>query len=86
MELNDIKTFHQSENVDTKTIVHQMMPKFYDSIMTEELAFGTNTPQILMGNNQESLYLHNNPNHRHSLSAESILLERIDAEFVTYQN
>ena len=33
MELKDIKTFHQSENVDTKTLVHHMMPKFYEYIM-----------------------------------------------------
>ena len=30
MEIKDIKTFHQSENVDTKNIFQQMMTKFYD--------------------------------------------------------
>ena len=30
MELKDIKTFHQSENVDTKKLVHKMMPKLYE--------------------------------------------------------
>ena len=65
---------------------HFQMPKFCDCIMAAELAVNTITPQILVCNNQESLYLHNNPNHRHSLSAESILLERIGAEFVIYQN
>ena len=39
-----------------------------------------------MGNNQEFLFFHNNPNHRHYLSAEAIFLERIDVKLVTYQN
>ena len=30
MELKYIKTFHHSENLDTKNIFQQMMPKFYD--------------------------------------------------------
>ena len=30
MALKDIKTFHQSENVDTKTLVQHMIPKFYE--------------------------------------------------------
>ena len=29
MELTDIKYFHQSENIDTKVLVQQIMPKFY---------------------------------------------------------
>ena len=33
MELKDIKTFHQSENVDTKTLFQKIMPKFYEYIM-----------------------------------------------------
>ena len=52
MELNDIKTFHQSENVDTKTIVQQMMPNVYGYIMAAKLAVNQNTPQILVGNKQ----------------------------------
>ena len=39
-----------------------------------------------MRNNEDSLYLHNNPNRMHSLSSEATLLERIDDEFVIYQN
>ena len=54
--------------------------------MATELAFNPNTPQILVRSNQELLYFHNNPNHTHSLSSEAILLERIDDEFVIYQN
>ena len=86
MELKYIKTFCQSENVDTKTIFQQMMSKSYGYIMATEHSVNPNTPHILVGNNQESLYFHNNPNRRYSLSAESILLERIDARFFTYQN
>ena len=74
MEIKDIKNFHQSENVDTKTLVQQMIPKFCECIMSAELAVNQNTPQIIVGNNQESLYFHNNPNHMHSLSSEAILL------------
>ena len=33
MELKEIKNFHQSENVDTKTLVQKMMPKFCEYIM-----------------------------------------------------
>ena len=37
MELKDIETFHQSENVDTKALIQQMMPKLYEYIMAAEL-------------------------------------------------
>ena len=30
MELNDIKNFHQSENLDTKQIIQIIIPKLYD--------------------------------------------------------
>ena len=30
MELKDIKTFHQSKNVDTKVLVQKMMPNLYE--------------------------------------------------------
>ena len=63
-----------------------MMPKFSDYIMAAELVVITNTPHILVENNKYYLYLHNKPTHSHSLLAEAIFLERIDAEFVTYQN
>ena len=86
MELKDINNFHQSENMDTKTLVQQTMPKFYEYIIAAELDVNPNTPHIILVNNEECLYFHNNPNHMHSLSAEEILLERIDAEFVIYQN
>ena len=86
MELKDIKTFYQSENVDTKTLFHQIMPKFYEHSMAAELAFNLNTPQILVGNNKESLYLHNNLNWMHSILSKAIFFENISAEFVIYQN
>ena len=86
MDLKDIKTFHQSENVDTKTLVQHMIPKFYEYIMDAELAANPNTPQKLVGNNKESLYLYNNPNHIYSLSAEEIVLVRIGAEIIIYRN
>ena len=62
MELKDIKTFHQSENMYTKTIVQQMMSKFYNYIMASEIAANPITPHIILYNNQKSLYFHNNPN------------------------
>ena len=86
MEIKDIKTFHQSENVDTKTLVQHMMPNFYEYIMAAELSVHKNTPLILVGNNQYYLYFHNNPNRMHSLLYEAIILERIGSEFVIYQN
>ena len=51
MELKDIKTFYQSENVDTKTPVQKIMPKFYEYITDAELDVNPNTPHILVGNN-----------------------------------
>ena len=74
MELTDIKSFHQSNHIDTKVLVQQMMPKFYEYIMAAELAVHPNTPQILVRNNEDSLYFNNNPNCMHSLSSEAILL------------
>ena len=55
MELKYIKTFHQSENVDTKTVFQKIMPKLYGYIMAIELDVNPNTPQIIVVNNQESL-------------------------------
>ena len=86
MELKDIKTFHQSKNIDNKVLVQPMMPKFYEYIMSEELAVHTNTPHTVVGKNEESLYSHNNHNRVYSLSSEAILLERIGADFVIYPN
>ena len=62
------------------------MPKFYKYIMSEEIAVNPNTLQVLVGNNQEYLYLHNNPNRMHYLPSEEIILESIDDKFVIYQN
>ena len=55
MEIKDTKTFYQSENMDTKKLVQQMITKFYEYIMSAELSVYTNTPQILVGKNEESL-------------------------------
>ena len=54
------------------------MPKFYEYIMAEEVYVNPNTLKKLVGNNQESIYFHNNSNYMHSLSSEPILLERIE--------
>ena len=86
MELADIDSFHQSKHIDTKVLVQQMMPKFYEYIMAAELYVHPNTSLILLRNNGDYLYFHNIPNRMYSLSSEAILLERISAEFVIYQN
>ena len=54
--------------------------------MAEELDVHKNNPQILVGDNEQSLYFHNNPNRIHSLLSESTLLGQIIAKFVLYQN
>ena len=54
--------------------------------MAAELAVHTHTPNILVCNNEDSLYFKNSPNSMYSLSSEAILLERIRAKFVIYQN
>ena len=86
MELTDIKSFHRIKHIDTKLLVQQMMPKFYEYIMAAELAVHPNTPQILVRNNEDYLYFNNKPKRMHSLSSEAILLDRIRAKFVIYQN
>ena len=86
MELTDIKSFCQSKHIHTRVLVQQRMPKFYEYIMAAELAFHPNTPHILVHKNEDFLYFNSNPNHMHYLSSESVLLERICAEFVVYQN
>ena len=86
MEHTNIKSFRQSKHIDTKVLVEQMMPKFYEYIMAAELSVYPNTPQILVRNNEDSLYFNNKPNRMHSLLSEAILLKRIHAEFVIYQN
>ena len=86
MELKDIKNFHQSKNIDTKLLVQKMLPKLYEYIIAAEISVHPNTPQILVHNNEYSLYFHNKPNRMHSLSSEEILLEMIAAKFVIYQN
>ena len=63
-----------------------MIPKLYEYIISAELVVHSNTPHILVRNNEYSLYFNINTNHMHSLSSEAILLERIHAEFVIYQN
>ena len=55
IELKDIKTFHQSKNIDTKVLVKKIIPKLYEYIMAAELAFHPNTPHILVRNNEDSL-------------------------------
>ena len=55
MELTDIKTFHQSKNIDTKVLAQMMTPKFYEYIMAEEIAVHPNTPHIIVSKNEDSL-------------------------------
>ena len=54
-ELTDIKTFHQSKNIDTKVLAQMMTPKFYEYIMAEEIAVHPNTPHIIVSKNEDSL-------------------------------
>ena len=37
-ELTYVRKLHEIETVDTRTIINEMMPKFYDYIVAEELA------------------------------------------------
>ena len=84
MELTDIKSFHQSKHIDTKVLVQKMIPNFYEYIMVSELDAHPNTLQILVHNNKDYLYLHNNPIRTHYLSYEAIILEKIGAELIIY--
>ena len=49
MELKDIKTVYQSENVDTKTLFQLIMPKLYEYIMDAELAVKPKHPKDTSG-------------------------------------
>ena len=46
------------------------MTKLYEYIMAAELSVNPNTPQILVSNNQESLYLPINSIYMHSISTD----------------
>ena len=35
-ELGDVRKLHEIENLDTRTIINEMMPKFYDYIVAGE--------------------------------------------------
>ena len=63
-----------------------MMPKLYEYIMDAELVVHPNTPNILVRKNEYSLFFHNKTNRMDSISYEAILLDRIGAEFVIYQD
>ena len=54
--------------------------------MTAELAVNKIKTQIIVGNNQKSLYFHNNHNHMHYILSGAILLGSIFTEFIIYQN
>ena len=62
------------------------MAKLCEYIMDAELSVHPNTPHILVRNNGDYLYFNKNPKRMHYLSSEEILLDRINAEFIIYQN
>ena len=70
------------KSIDIKLLVQMIMTKFYEYIMATELVVHTNTPHILVCNNEDSLYFNNNPNRMHSISSEAILLEGIGSKFI----
>ena len=51
-ELTDVIKLHGIETVDTRTIINEMMPKFYDYILAEELAENpyTSPPSVTTDN------------------------------------
>ena len=37
-ELTDVRKLHEIETADTRTIINEMMPKFYDCVVAVDLA------------------------------------------------
>ena len=55
-ELTDVRKMHEIETVDTRTIINEMMPKFYDYIFAEELAENPYTEAPAVTTVNRSLY------------------------------
>ena len=72
--------------MDSKLCSHDSFIELGHHLLEKYFGVNPNTPQILVRNNEESIYFHNNPNQMNSISSEAIFLDRIGAEFVIYQN
>ena len=55
-KLTDIRDLNEVETVDTRTIINEMMPNFYDCIVAAELAENTYTESPSVTTNNRFLY------------------------------
>ena len=55
-ELTDVRSLHEIETVDTITIINEIMHKFYDFIVAEELAENPYTAPPAVTTANRSLY------------------------------
>ena len=55
-ELTDFRKLHEIETVDTRTIINEMMPKFYDYIVAAELVENPYTAPLSVTTANRSLY------------------------------
>ena len=59
-ELMDVRKLHEIETIETRTIINEIMPKFYDYIVAAELAENPYTAPPTMTTANLSLYFNEN--------------------------
>ena len=87
-ELTDVRKLHEIETVDTRTVINEMMTKFYDYIAAAESAENpyTSPPAVTTAN--ISLYFNADTvgEPRTASRGGNILRERVESEFKVFCN
>ena len=81
-KLTDIRDLNEVETVDTRTIINEMMPNFYDCIVAAELAENTYTSPPDVTAENWSLYFDKETMRKTTTSSrggDNILRDRIDS-------
>ena len=79
--MTDVRKIHEIETIDTSTIINEMMPKFYDYIVAEELAVKNYTALPAVTAENCSLYFNGETvgEPRNSSRGGNILREMVEA-------
>ena len=87
-ELTYVRKLHEIENVDTRTIINEIMPKFYDYIVSEELAENPYTALTVVTTINISLFFNEETVGEPGTSSRggNILRKRFDSEFKVFFN
>ena len=78
--MEDLRKLHEIENFDTKTIVNEMMRKFYDYIVAAELVENSYTTLPYVNTENIPLYLNEETvgGPRNASRGGDILIERVE--------